>query len=72
MSVVPAQLADALIALVISRIRWTVSVAQAREIARYQPMRRLRISADAVFVTDATGTELFALNADEAACLRQA
>jgi D-alanyl-D-alanine carboxypeptidase (penicillin-binding protein 5/6) len=41
-------------------------VVQAAEIARYQPMSPPPISADAVFVTDiSTGTELFALNADE-------
>ena len=42
------------------------SAAQAAEIARYQPISPPPISADAVFVTDiSTGTELFALNADE-------
>jgi D-alanyl-D-alanine carboxypeptidase (penicillin-binding protein 5/6) len=41
-------------------------VVQAAEIARYQPMSPPPISADAVFVTDiSTGTELFALNAEE-------
>jgi serine-type D-Ala-D-Ala carboxypeptidase (penicillin-binding protein 5/6) len=40
--------------------------AQAAVIARYQPISPPPISADAVFVTDiSTGTELFALNADE-------
>ena len=42
------------------------SAAQAAEIARHQPISPPPISADAVFVTDiSTGTELFALNADE-------
>src|SRR5215212_5865816 len=42
------------------------SAVQAAEIARYQPMSPPPISADAVFVTDiSTGTELFALNAEE-------
>jgi serine-type D-Ala-D-Ala carboxypeptidase (penicillin-binding protein 5/6) len=40
--------------------------AQAAEIARYQPISPPPISAEAVFVTDiSTGTELFALNAEE-------
>jgi D-alanyl-D-alanine carboxypeptidase (penicillin-binding protein 5/6) len=42
------------------------SAGQAAEIARHQPISPPPISADAVFVTDiSTGTELFALNADE-------
>jgi D-alanyl-D-alanine carboxypeptidase (penicillin-binding protein 5/6) len=40
--------------------------AHAAAIARYQPMAPPPISADAVFVTDiSTGTELYALNAEE-------
>jgi serine-type D-Ala-D-Ala carboxypeptidase (penicillin-binding protein 5/6) len=43
-----------------------VGAAQAAEIARYQPITPPPISAKAVFVTDvSTGTELFALNAEE-------
>lgn len=42
------------------------SAALAAEIARFQPISPPAISADAVFVTDiSTGTELFAVNADE-------
>jgi D-alanyl-D-alanine carboxypeptidase (penicillin-binding protein 5/6) len=42
------------------------SAVQAAEIARYQPISPPPISAEAVFVTDiSTGTELFALNAEE-------
>jgi D-alanyl-D-alanine carboxypeptidase (penicillin-binding protein 5/6) len=56
-----------LIALITSAL-WIgpPSAAQAAEITRYQPISPPPISADAVFVTDiSTGTELFALNADE-------
>jgi serine-type D-Ala-D-Ala carboxypeptidase (penicillin-binding protein 5/6) len=43
-----------------------LGTAQAAEIARYQPISPPPISAEAVFVTDiSTGTELFALNAEE-------
>ena len=43
-----------------------LDTAQAAEIARYQPISPPPISAEAVFVTDiSTGTELFALNAEE-------
>ena len=42
------------------------STAQAADIGRYEPLSPPPISADAVFVTDiSTGTELFALNAEE-------
>ena len=42
------------------------SAAQAAEITRHQPVSPPPISAEAVFVTDiSTGTELFALNAEE-------
>src|SRR4051794_10185372 len=43
-----------------------VSATLAANVARYQPISPPEISAHAVFVTDiSTGTELFALNADE-------
>jgi serine-type D-Ala-D-Ala carboxypeptidase (penicillin-binding protein 5/6) len=43
-----------------------LGAAQAADIARYQPISPPPISAEAVFVTDiSTGTELFALNAEE-------
>jgi D-alanyl-D-alanine carboxypeptidase len=56
-----------LIALISASVGFgQLGAAQGADIARYQPISPPPISAEAVFVTDiSTGTELFALNADE-------
>jgi D-alanyl-D-alanine carboxypeptidase len=56
-----------LIALITASVAFAqLGTAKAAEIARYQPISPPPISAEAVFVTDiSTGTELFALNAEE-------
>jgi serine-type D-Ala-D-Ala carboxypeptidase (penicillin-binding protein 5/6) len=56
-----------LIALITASVAFgELGAAHAADIARYQPISPPPISAEAVFVTDiSTGTELFALNAEE-------